>query len=446
MIQLDGAGQRRVVGVGGGEAPLVGGVGRHGGGIGQDIACVIHPLQRTGVGVQRAAGNGQASISQSLAAGGDLGVLGFAGGSGRFDHEYEGIAGDVVVVLVALLGCDDADRADLDRGQNASVGINGCLAGAVISVNAVGHCARAGAASGGQCQCLTVDHTTRTGDGQRLLIVLFCQSDVQRDGEILVIVTGRLEGEGDFVTRLAAGDRIGQPAVRCGNILLGKGSNRPGTDAVSTVIAPVLPAGKLRPVRRVGVLRGVRVLLLQLDRFEVAAIRLVHHDFKPDVLHHVVVDSVCRGELRLEGLGGSRSAAHGFAAIHPTPAVRQLHIRQCLTVFCRQAGGSGVGRSCLRYHKFAMHSFKSVVVIRITNAGVHTVSTGVQRGRIADIPRLNRAAVRSGITVGHLSIQIARLVCQGRCAGRFTVSIARHAELAVLSSLFDSDIRSSRNR
>ena len=87
-----------------------------------------------------------------------------------------------------------------------------------------------------------------------------------------------------------------------------------------------------------------------------------------------------------------------------------------------------------------------MVVARLADPCKHTVSTGVQRGRIADIPRLNRAAVRSGITVGHLSIQIARLVCQGRCAGRFTVSIARHAELAVLPSLFDSDIRSSRNR
>ena len=100
-------------------------------------------------------------------------------------------------------------------------------------------------------------------------------------------------------------------------------------------IAPRLPVGKPQPVRRVGVLRGVRVLLRQLDRFEAAsirllhhafqfhvlhrvvvvgvcpgglrfeatAIRLVHHDFKFNVLHHVVVVGVCRGKLRLEGLG-----------------------------------------------------------------------------------------------------------------------------------------------
>ena len=314
------------------------------------------------------------------------------------------------------------------------------------SVNAVGHSACAGAAAGGQCQRLTIDHTTRTGDGQRLLIVLFCQSDVQRDGEILVIVTGRLEGDGDGVTGLAAGNRVGQQAaVRC-EIMLGKCDIRAGADAVIAIIAPRLSAGKPRPVWRVGMHGGVRVLLRQLNRLEAAAIRLIHHDFKLDVLHCVVVFGVCRGELCLEGLGGSRSAAHRFAAIHPTPAVRQRHIRQRLTVFCRQPGGNGVGRRCLCYHKFAIHSFKSVVVIRITNAGVHTVGTGVQLGRIADIPRLNRAAVRSGITVGHLSIRVTRPVCQGRCAWRLPVSIACHADLAVRLSLFDSDIRSSRNR
>ena len=42
------------------------------------------------------------------------------------------------------------------------------------------------------------------------------------------------------------------------------------------------------------VIRGVRVLLLQLDRFEVAAICLVHRDFKFNVLHCVVVFGVLR--------------------------------------------------------------------------------------------------------------------------------------------------------
>jgi len=440
VIQLNLAGQGRVVAIIRREAPFVGRVGLDRGIVGQGLALVIHPFQLAVTGIQSASLGGQRRVLQRLAAGGDLGVVRLAGRRGRFDHEHEGSAGDVVVVVVARLSRDDADRADLDGSQNAGFGIDGRLAGARVCVDAVGHCARAGAASGGQCQCLTVDHTTRTGDGQRLLIVLFCQSDVQRDGEILIIVTGRLEGDGDLVTRLAAGDGIGQQAaVRC-EVLLGQ------DDARLAAERPVLPGEQSGPVRRVGVIRGVRVLLLQLDRFEVAAICLIHRDFKFNVLHCVVVFGVLRSELCLEGLGGSRSAAHRFAAIHPTPAVRQRHIRQRLTVFCRQPGGNGVGRRCLCYHKFAIHSFKSVVVIRITNAGVHTVGTGVQRGRIADIPRLNRAAVRSGITVGHLSIQIARPVCQGRCAWRLTVSIACHAELAVLLSLFDSDIRSFRNR
>ena len=79
------------------------------------------------------------------------------------------------------------------------------------------------------------------------------------------------------------------------------------------------------------------------------------------------------------------------------------------------------------------------VVARLADPCKHTVSTGVQRGRIADIPRLNGAAVNNGITVGHLSIQITRPVCQGRCAWRLTVSIARHADLAILLSLVDPD-------
>ena len=45
---------------------------------------------------------------------------------------------------------------------------------------------------------------------------------------------------------------------------------------------------------------SVRVLLRQLDRFEAASIRLLHHAFQFHVLHRVVVVGVCRGELRFE--------------------------------------------------------------------------------------------------------------------------------------------------
>ena len=358
MIQLNLAGQGRVVVIIRREAPFVGRVGLDRGIVGQGLALVIHPFQLAVTGIQSASLDGQRHVLQCFATGCDLGVLGLTGGSGRFDHEHEGGAGDVVIVVVACLGRDDTHRADLDRSQNAGVGIDGRLAGADSIVDAVGYSTHAGAAGSGQRQLFTIDYGSVAGDGQRLLIVLFCQSDVQRDGEILVIVTGRLEDEGDLVTRLAAGDGIGQQvAVRC-EVLLGQ------DDARLAAERPVLPGGQSGPVRRVGVIRGVRVLLLQLDRFEVAAICLVHRDFKFNVLHCVVVFGVLRSELCLEGLGGSRSAAHRFAAIHPTPAVRQRHIRQRLTVFCRQPGGNGVGRRCLCYHKFAIHSFKSVVVIQ----------------------------------------------------------------------------------
>ena len=203
------------------------------------------------------------------------------------------------------------------------------------SVNAVGHSACAGAASGGQCQRLTIEHTVRTDNDKCLLTILFCQDDVQDDGEVLVVVAGSFQGNGDGVTVLAAGNRVGQQtAVRC-KIMLGKCDIRAVADAVFAIIAPHLSAGKPRPVWRVGMHGSVRVLLRQLDRFEAAsirllhhafqfhvlhrvvvvgvcrgglrfeatAIRLVHHDFKFNILHHVVVVGVCRGKLRLEGLG-----------------------------------------------------------------------------------------------------------------------------------------------
>ena len=165
VIQFDLTGQRRVVGVRGHEAPLIGLVRFDLGIIRQSVALVIYPFQLAVIGIQCAAIGGQRRVLQCLATGGDLGVLGLTGGSGRFDHEHEGGAGDVVVVVVARLGCNNAHRADLGRSQNAGIGINGRTTGAVSSVNAVGHSAHAGAAGGGQCQRLTIDHTVRAGDG-----------------------------------------------------------------------------------------------------------------------------------------------------------------------------------------------------------------------------------------------------------------------------------------
>ena len=89
-----------------------------------------------------------------------------------------------------------------------------------------------------------------TADGPSLLYEIRSAtvSYTHLDGEILIIVAGRLEGEGDLVARLAAGNRVGQQtAIRC-EILLGKCDIRAGADAVFTVIAPRLSAGKPRPV------------------------------------------------------------------------------------------------------------------------------------------------------------------------------------------------------
>ena len=332
MIQLDLAGQDCVVGVSRREAPLIGLVRFDPGAIRQDVALVIHPFQLAVIGIQCAAFGGQRRVLQRLATGGDLGVLGLTGGSGRFDHEHEGGAGDVVVVVVARLGCNNAHRADLGRSQNAGFGINGRTTSAVSSVNAVGYSTRAGAAGGGQCQRLTIDHTVRALNGQ-----------------------GRL-------------------------------------------------------------------------------IRLVHRDLKLDVLHRVVVGGVRRGELRLELLCSGRSVAHGFAAVHPAPAVWQRHICQRLTVNRRQAGGLRVSRYRPQYLKLHTSRGERAVVLRLAKLRVHIVGSGVQRVRLNVLP-LCTAAVGIGgaIVVGHASV--ARPVCQAWRAWRLAVNIVVYADLAVLLGL-----------
>ena len=449
MIQLDRSGQGRVVGVRGHEAPLVGRVGFDPGTIRQDVALVIYPFQLAVIGIQRASLEGQRRVLQCLAAGGDLGVLGLAGGGRRFDHEHEGGAGDVIVVVVTRLGRDDAHGADLDRGQDTGIGINGRLTGAVSSVNAVGHSASAGAAGGGQRQLFTIDYGGVAGDGQRLLIVLFCQGDVQRDGEIPIIVAGRLEGEGDLVARLAAGDRIGQQtAVRC-EISLGKSDIRAGADAVFAVIAPSLPGGKPRPVRRVGVLRGVRVPLRQIDRFEATPIRRFDSHINDSFDHFSIVLTV-GSELCIEALD-AQLIQHPLRFL-PAPCTGGISLRigqsdlaELLTVFGCQAGGLRVGRYRPQYPKAHTSRGERAVVLRLAKLRVHIVGSGVQRVRLNVLP-LCAAAVGIGgaIVVGHAPV--TRPVCQAWRAGRLAVNIVVHADLAVLLSLFDSDIRSSRNR
>ena len=58
--------------------------------------------------------DGVAAVVPTAATAGLVIQLNLAGKRGRFDHEHEGSAGDVVVVVVARLSRDDADRADLD--------------------------------------------------------------------------------------------------------------------------------------------------------------------------------------------------------------------------------------------------------------------------------------------------------------------------------------------
>ena len=313
------------------------------------------------------------------------------------------------------------------------------------SVNAVGHSACAVAAAGGQRQLFTIDHGSVAGDGQRLLIVLFCQGDVQRDGEILIIVAGRLEGEGDLVARLAAGNRVGQQtAIRC-EILLGKCDIRAGADAVFTVIAPRLSAGKPRPVWFVGMHGGVRVLLRQLDRFEAAAIRRSDGHVNGDV-EHFAIGLIVGLEISIEA-SGTQLIQHRLRFL-PAPCagcislrIGQSDLAEFLAVFGCQAGGFRAGRYRLHYPKLHTIRGERLVVLRLAKLCVHIVAgSGTQRVRLNVLP-LCAAAVGIGgvIVVGHLSLRVTRPVCQAWRAGRLAVNVEFHADLAVLLGLVDLD-------
>ena len=79
VIQLNLAGQGRVVVIIRREAPFVGRVGLDRGIVGQGLALVIHPFQLAVTGIQSASLGGQRRVLQRLAAGGDLGVVRLAG-------------------------------------------------------------------------------------------------------------------------------------------------------------------------------------------------------------------------------------------------------------------------------------------------------------------------------------------------------------------------------
>ncbi len=165
--QLDRAGQRRIVGVGGSVSPPVALVRNHLGGGG------VVPSNRTAG--RRNGTDTQGGIRQRLAGSGDLGIGRFAGGGGSGDGDLHGRTGDGVVFAVARLGGRHGDGADPDGRQDA-VGINSSFASAVG--HSVGHRAGTGAAAGTKLQGLTVDHGGAAGNAQCLLIIPFCQSDV----------------------------------------------------------------------------------------------------------------------------------------------------------------------------------------------------------------------------------------------------------------------------
>ena len=207
VIQLNGAGQRRVVGaVVGGKDPFVELVGLHGGGGGQiRTRRIIHPLDCAGDG-EVAACSGQASLRQRLTAGGDSSVLGCAGGGRSGDVDLHLCAGDAVVACIASLGGRHLYGTDLNGSQLAG-GVNGCLAGAVG--HSVGHSPGAGAAAGAQLQGLTVDHGGTTGEGQSRLVVLCREGNDHIDGGICIVVGADGHGQGDGITSHTAGEGVG---------------------------------------------------------------------------------------------------------------------------------------------------------------------------------------------------------------------------------------------
>ena len=346
MIQLNGAGQRRVVGVGGSEEPLVGGIGCHSGGIGQDSTCVIHPHQRTGVGVQRAAGSGQASICQRLAAGGDSSVLGCASGGRSGDGDLHLRAGDGIVVRILCFGRLYLYCTDLDGSQLAGGGVNGRLAGAIG--HSVGHSPGAGAAAGTQLQSLTIDHGGTAGESQSRLVILCCEGNDHIDSGARIVVGVDGHGQIDDRAVSAAGDGVFYHT----GAIYGKAAHSSSTGSNGRTAGRVgqraCVSGHTGGADILALLGIHGVLLADGDVCQRGGVCLTHSHRNIDVLNRLIVDGVGGSELRREVLGSG--GTNSRAGVHPTPASgsSNVYIRQSLAVLGSQTGGNGVGRCGLR--------------------------------------------------------------------------------------------------
>ena len=394
VIQFDLTAEGGVVAVRRGEAPRVGRVGLHAGAARQHVPRVVHPLQHAVRRGDGAAGQRQRRVVQRLAAGDDPGVVGLAGGSGLGDGDDHRITDSLLVVLVLRLGDRHGNDTHLHRREKARIGVDDGFAGAVG--HGVGHLACAGAAAAAQLQRLTVDHGGAAGDAQRRLIVLLPQEDVQRDGEVLIVGTGCLEGDGDLVAqRLPLGDRVGQETAVRRKVL-------PGQHLAGVAVErPLLSLGKRGPVRRVGVFLGVRVLLHQLHRPQVPAVCRAHGDIDGGVDHSLIVVAV-GSEVGVEALVAQLLQRRLRRLPAPCTGqialgIHQLDIAQPLPVLRRQTGGLRIVRRCLLHHELHSRRGEFPVVIRLADDRVHVVGTGVQRGGLHVLPP--RAA--KGGEVGH---------------------------------------------
>ena len=190
-------------------------------------------------------------------------------------------------------------------------------------------------------------------------------------------------------------------------------------------------------------LRGVRVLLRQLDRFEAAAIRRSDGHVNGDV-EHFAIGLIVGLEISIED-SGAQLIQHRLRFL-PAPCAGCISLRigqsdlvEFLAVFGCQAGGFRAGRYRLHYPKLHTIRGERLVVLRLAKLCVHIVAgSGAQRVRLNVLP-LCAAAVGIGgvIVVGHASV--TRPVCQAGRAGRLAVNVEFHADLAVLLGLVDLD-------
>ena len=395
--QSDFAGQRRVVAIRGGKAPLVVLAGLDFGVAGQYIARVVNPFQHAFRRGEGAADGCQLGVIQRLTTGGDSRVLRLARGGSLRDGDLHLGAGDGIEVHVAVLGGGYLDGADLDGRQNA-VFVNGRIAGAAD--NGVGHRARARAALGAELQRLTVNNGRLAGHIQCRLLILG-QGQNHFLGEFRIVAAGDGHRPGDGVILLARDQPVGHHAgIGTYGDRSGVNRSRAGECGVGDAVSPLLTCRKFAVVRGDGLRRQVAVLLTEIVRRQCAACCLSDGQRAEVKLCRLVVGAVRHGCRHLVGARiGGRGLALGVGDVEDARIVHLDSAHAANTRLGCNRHGLGIavidrrcreGRGHIKVRRLGIDSVN--LPCRCGGAGVVALAADGQRDAVRRVGRLVAAA------------------------------------------------------